>query len=127
MNSLNKLCKKENKYHNKKIIVDGIKFDSKLEAKRYCQLKILERAKEIKELKRQVEYVLIPEYVKNGKEIKPIKYIADFTYFDCKNDKFIIEDVKSEATRTDVYKLKKKIFEWRFPHLEITEVTQENI
>lgn len=127
MNSLNKYYKKENKYHNEKIIVDEIKFDSKLEAKRYGQLKILEKAKEIKGLKRQVPYILIPEYIKNGKKVKPIKYLADFTYFDIKKNKLIIEDVKSVATKTDTYKLKKKIFEWRFPDLEITEVTRENM
>lgn len=127
MNSLNKYYKKENKYHNKKVIVDGIKFDSKLEAKRYGQLKILEKAKEIKALKRQVPYILIPGYIKNGKKVKPIKYLADFTYFDIKKNKLIIEDVKSVATKTDTYKLKKKIFEWRFPDLEITELTKKEI
>ena len=127
MNRLDKYYPKENKYHNQETVVDGIKFDSKLEATRYCQLKILQRAGEIKNLQRQVPYVLIPGYVKNGKTIRPIKYLADFTYFDCKKNKLVIEDVKSTATRTDEYKLKKKLFEWRFPDLEITEVTKDDI
>ena len=71
MNLLNKYYPKQNKYHNEKIIIDGIEFDSKLEGRRYQQLKLLERANEIKALKRQVPYILIPEYIKNGK-INPI-------------------------------------------------------
>ena len=70
-----------NKYKNKKIVIDGIKFDSRLEANRYCQLKILERAREIKDLRRQVEFVIQPSYKKNNKTIRAIKYIADFVYY----------------------------------------------
>lgn len=127
MNKLNKYYPKENKYHNKKTIVDGIEFDSRLEATRYTQLKILQRAGEIKALQIQVPYVLIPGYIKNGKKVRPLKYLADFTYYDCKKEKLIIEDVKSTATRTKEYKLKKKLFEWRFPDLEITEITEEGM
>ena len=127
MNKLDKYYQKENKYHNQKTVVDGIKFDSKLEATRYCQLKILQRAGEIKALQIQVPYVLIPGYIKNGKKVRPLKYLADFTYYDCKKEKLIIEDVKSTTTKTKEYKIKKKLFEWRFPDLEITEITKEDI
>ena len=127
MNKLDKYYQKDNKYHNQKTVVDGIKFDSKLEATRYCQLKILQRAGEIKALQIQVPYVLIPGYIKNGKKVRPLKYLADFTYYDCKKEKLIIEDVKSTTTKTKEYKIKKKLFEWRFPDLEITEITKEDI
>ena len=117
--------RKMNKYGNKKIIIDGIEFDSKLEGNRYCQLKILERAKLIKDLRRQVQYVIQPSYRKNNKIIRPIYYIADFVYYDIKKGKTIIEDTK--GYRDEIYKLKKKMFEYKYPDLEISEITKKDI
>lgn len=114
-----------NKYGNEQKVVDGIKFDSKLEAKRYIQLKLLQRAGEIKDLRMQAEFVLQPSYKKNGKTIKAIKYIADFVYYDVSEEKTIVEDTK--GFRNDVYKLKKKIFEYKYPNLEIKEITKYDI
>lgn len=114
-----------NKYRNIKVKVNGIEFDSRLEANRYCQLKILERAKEIKDLRRQVEFVLQPSYRKNNKTIRAIKYVADFVYYDRRKMKTIIEDTK--GYRNEVYKLKKKMFEYQYPHLEITEIRKEDM
>lgn len=114
-----------NKYKNKKIYYDGIYFDSKLEKARYIQLKILEKAKEIKELRRQVTYVIQPSYKKNNKTIRSINYIADFVYYDLRKNKTIIEDTK--GFKNEVYKIKKKIFEYKYPDLEITEITREDI
>ena len=108
------------KYHNKKVIVDEIKFDSLKEAKRYQQLKILEKAKEITELKLQVKFELQPSFKKNNKTIRKIEYIADFVYYDNKLNKYIVEDTK--GYRTDIYKLKKKLFEYKYPHLTIKEL-----
>ena len=116
---------KLNKYNNTKIVVDGIKFDSKLEAKRYCELKLLQRAKEIKELRRQVTFELQPSYIKNNKIIKPINYIADFVYYDLKKGKTIIEDTK--GFKTEIYKIKKKIFEYKYPDLEIKEIKKDEV
>lgn len=90
------------KYGNVKTVTsDGIKHDSEKEAQRWCELKLLERAGIIKDLKRQVEFELIP---KQGKE-SPVRYIADFVYIE--NGKKVVEDVK--GIRTDVYKIKKKM------------------
>ena len=50
----------KSKYHNKKVMIDGIKFDSKKEANRYQELKLMQRAGIISDLQRQVKYVLIP-------------------------------------------------------------------
>lgn len=111
------------KYHNQKTIVNGISFDSKKEAKRFNELKILERAKEITELRTQVKFELQPSFKKSGKTYRKIEYIADFTYFDNKLNKYRVEDVKgSKNTRTEVYLLKKKLFEYKYPHLTIEEV-----
>lgn len=110
-----------NKYHNKKITIDGITFDSIKESKRYRELKLLDRAKEITELKLQVPFILLDSYVLNGKKRQGIKYIADFVYIDIRTGKYVVEDVKSPATKTQVYKLKKKLFEQKY-EIEIREV-----
>ena len=93
------------KYHNKKTVADGIKFDSKLEAERYSQLKMMERAGIIRDLELQPEYELIPSFRKNGKTWRRTVYKADFRYILCENDKTIIEDVKgSTSVITDVFR-----------------------
>ena len=112
---------KINKYRNKKVIVDGIEFDSKKEAIRYQELKLLEKAKKITELKLQVPFILLDNYVLNGKKHQGIKYIADFVYIDIETGKYVVEDVKSSATKTQVYRLKKKLFESRYG-IEIKEI-----
>jgi hypothetical protein len=108
------------KYHSRKAIVDGIKFDSLKEAKRYNELKILEKANEITELRLQVKFELQPSFKKEGKTYRKIEYIADFTYYDNKLNKYIVEDTK--GYKTEVYKLKKKLFEYKYPHLTIKEL-----
>ncbi len=116
------------KYHNIKISVDGIKFDSKLEAERYVQLKILERAGVIRDLELQPEYELIPSFRKNGKTWRKTVYKADFRYILCEDDKIIIEDVKgSTVVITDVFRLKQKLFEYRYPELSIKIVTRKDM
>lgn len=99
-----------NKYHNKKIIVDGFKFDSKKEANRYIKLKKMVDTEEISNLKLQPKYELQEKYINNkGEHIRAITYKADFEYLE--NDKLIIEDVK--GMKTDVYKIKKKLLEYK--------------
>lgn len=96
------------KYRAKKTVVDGIKFDSKREAERYCELKLLEKAKEIRNLVLQPRFLLQDEFFdKNEIKHKKIEYVADFMYID-KCGKTIVEDVK--GVLTDVYKIKKKMF-----------------
>ena len=91
------------KYHAIKTEVDGIKFDSKKEAKRYQELKLLEHSKAISNLRLQVPYTLIDK----SKHGRAIKYIADFVYYDNSLKNEIVEDTK--GYRTDVYKLKKRL------------------
>lgn len=96
------------KYNAKKTVVDGIKFDSKREAERYCELKLLEKAKEIRNLELQPRFLLQDKFEdKQGNTHRKIEYVADFMYID-KDNKKIVEDVK--GVMTDVYKLKKKLF-----------------
>lgn len=94
-----------NKYNAKKITVDGLTFDSKREAQRWMQLKLLERGGAIKELERQVEYELIPK--QEGE--RAVKYIADFRYID-HDGKTVVEDTK--GVMTPVYILKRKLMLW---------------
>lgn len=96
------------KYNAKKTTVDDIEFDSKREAERYCELKLLERGKEIRNLVLQPRFLLQDKFKdKHGKTHRKIEYVADFLYID-KDDKAIVEDVK--GVLTDVYKIKKKMF-----------------
>lgn len=93
---------------------------AKKNGKYYQQLKLMERQGLIKDIKLQTRFELQPKYKKNNKTIRAINYIADFTYFDVNKGKTIIVDTK--GYRTEVYKLKKKIFEYKYPDLEIKEV-----
>lgn len=116
------------KYHNTKTVADGIKFDSKLEAERYAKLKILERAGVIRNLELQPEYELIPSFRKNGKTWRKAVYKADFRYILADGNRIIIEDVKgSTAVITDVFRLKQKLFEYKYPELTIKIVTRKDM
>lgn len=109
------------KYHNKIVELDGLKFDSKHEAERWCELKLLEKTGEVRDLKRQVKFELIPAQRENGRIVeRAVKYVADFVYFD-ENGNLVVEDAKSPATRTDSYKLKKKMMLY-FKGIAIKEV-----
>jgi len=93
------------KYHNKKVVVDGIAFDSKKEARRYSELLLLERAGAIQGLQRQVKFELIPSQRYDGKVVeRPCHYIADFTYHE--NGNLIVEDTKGLKTKDYIIKRK---------------------
>lgn len=98
----------KSKYHNKKVIIDGIKFDSKKEANRYQELKLMQRAGIISDLQRQVKYVLIPSQKGDDGRVveRHCTYIADFVYVD-ENGKKVVEDTK--GYRTSDYKIKRKL------------------
>jgi hypothetical protein len=91
------------KYHNIKTEVDDHPFDSKKEASRYAELKLLLQADEISELELQPKFRIEV----NRKLI--CSYFADFRYWDYQKSAYIIEDVK--GVRTPVYRLKKKLVE----------------
>ena len=110
---------KTNKYHNKKVFYGDILFDSQKECNYFYKLKLMEQVGMIKELKRQVPFELIPSYKRNGKTIRKMQYIADFTYITTEDNKLHIVDTK--GYRTEVYKLKKKLFEYKY-NMEIEEI-----
>lgn len=90
----------KNKFNAVKKTVDGVKFDSTREAKRYEELKLLVRAGKIKSLRVQVSYPLVKSVkYKNAKRAKPeMIYTADFEYWDIEKNELVVEDVKSVAT-----------------------------
>lgn len=92
------------KYRNVKTEVDGIKFDSKKEAARYSELKLLEKAGEISDLELQTRFPM---------EIGGVlvcTYVADFTYIKRGENDLTIEDVKSDITRKNrAYRIKVKL------------------
>lgn len=112
------------KYHNKKVIANGVVFDSQKEAQRYQELLLLEKAGEITDLKRQEKFVVIPKQLedysqKKGKVIeRECVYIADFTYY--RGEEFIVEDVKGVKTKD--YIIKRKLMLYQFG-IRVTEVS----
>lgn len=100
----------QSKYHAKKTTVDGITFDSRREADRYLVLKSMEEDGAIEDLRRQVRYELIPAFDADGRHYRPVYYVADFVYVE--DGKEAVEDVK--GMRTDVYRLKSKLFAYRY-------------
>lgn len=105
------------KYHAKKVELDGMVFDSIKEAARWRELVLEQRAGAIKDLRRQVKYMLIPPHAGKIRSERACTYIADFTYY--RGGEFIVEDVK--GVRTDVYKIKRKLMAAKYG-IEIREV-----
>lgn len=117
-----KLCN-NSKYHNKKVIYNGIKFDSKKEKSRYITLKQLERAGIIKDLELQPKFLLLDTIHYKGKTYPKTYYKADFKYFDNEKGKYIVEDVKSLITAKDkAYRLKIKMLLTKYPDVDFVEV-----
>ena len=97
-----------NKYYNKKTKIDGIKFDSQLEAKRYKELKLMEQTGLIKDLVLQPRFEVLKKFKRGKKSYRKIEYIADFAYFDLGKNRQVIEDIKGFETKD--FKLKMKLF-----------------
>lgn len=120
-------------------------YDSKKEARRGDELRLLERAGKIRDLREQVSYELIPSVYMdvNGERIEsraemPVSryfiqkhglwcqeracsYVADFVYVDAETGRTVVEDVKSKATRTPEYIIKRKLMLWIYG-IQIKEV-----
>lgn len=118
---------KENKYHNTpttRVAPSGVvlHFDSQKEARRYDFLIERERRGEIRDLRLQVDFTLQEAYTDTeGRRVRAIRYRADFTYHEGAQGVQVVEDVKSRATRTREYAMKKKLLKDRFG-IDITEV-----
>lgn len=126
--------KEPRKYRNQPTMRGNIRFDSKKEARRYDELILMLKAGKIRNLKLQPEFTLQEAYTTpEGERIRAMKYRADFSYeriigyytdvapSDIPKYALIVEDVKSRATKTRVYEIKKKLMQERFG-IEITEI-----
>lgn len=102
---------KESKYHNKRVTVDGITFQSVKEASRWQELRMLERAGKITGLNRQLRIEVVPK----TKLHRARYYLADFVYFDKEQGKMIYEDVKGyrKGVAYQLFTLKRDILYWR--------------
>jgi Fe2+ transport system protein B len=109
--------KKRAKYRNVKTEVDGLKFDSKKEAKRWVELKQLLDAGRISNLMRQVMFQLVPQVVLDGRKQQPVKYVADFQYQ--LGNQIVVEDVK--GFKTPEYRMKRKMMK-AFLNIEVQEI-----
>lgn len=133
---------KGTKYHNtptERVTPSGavLHFDSQKEARRYDALAARLQAGQIRDLRLQVDFTLQEAFTDTeGKRVRAIRYKADFTYWErdaaeesmaastgwpCDSWRFVVEDVKSKATRTQKYAMKKKMLKDRFGY-DITEV-----
>lgn len=114
---------KTGKYRNVRTKVDGISFDSQKEARRFIELKFLLQAGRIRNLKLQPQFTIQESYVTpEGERVRAVRYVADFSYerptSPDKNGYIhwikVVEDVKSHATRTAQYEIKRKLMLERF-------------
>lgn len=112
------------KFGNVKTERAGVRFDSKKEAERFDQLRAMQAAGAVRDLRLQVEFTLQAAYTTpTGQRIRAIRYLADFTYERRDGDgwSYVVEDVKSNPTRTRAYLMKKKMMADKLG-ITITEV-----
>jgi hypothetical protein len=120
----------ESKYHSIKDDRGRIRFDSKKEARRYDELMLRLQIGEIKDLRLQPQFTLQESYITpEGYRIRAMRYTADFSYYRATKPDItgkvywihVVEDVKSKATRTREYIMKRKLMHEKFG-IDITEV-----
>ena len=109
--------KRPAKYRNEKTRRGELTFDSKAEAERYDELRLMLRAGEIKDLQLQVPFELIPAQKARGRTERACRDVADFVY--TRNGEVVVEDVKGH--RTPEYIIKRKLMLWRHG-IEIQEI-----
>lgn len=110
----------KSKYSNKKVLIDGITFDSMKEANRYRELKLLEKVGEISNLVLQPVYVLLESFEYKGEKIRAIKYIGDFEYIEVKTGNKVLEDTKGFKTKD--YLIKVKLLKSKYLDIDFREL-----
>lgn len=120
------MWQRKNKYHNQRTEVYGLVFSSKKEADRYVELMCARQSGLIRNLTLQPKFELQEAFTDSqGEKHRAITYIADFSYEEKQSDgnwKIVVEDVKGgSATKTEVYRIKKKLFlkKYKLPLIEI--------
>lgn len=100
-------------------VVDGITFPSKLEAKRYGELKLLMKAGLISKLEMQPSFVLAPSVVLGGRKKPPLRYVADYRYVDTATGLSVVEDCKGQVL--PMYRAKAHLMKHLY-NIDIVEV-----
>ena len=115
------------KFHSKQVVVNGIKFQSKLEGTRYQQLLWLLDADEITDLKLQPEFQIFEGYTDavTGEKHRSRYYVGDFKYVDTKSHQTIVEDTK--GVETDVFKLKWEMVQEKYPEYAFRKLTNKDV
>ena len=114
------------KYHARKTEVDGITFASKLEADRYKQLRLMEQAGEIQDLRLQVQFQITKGMMfPDGEKVKSRFYVADFMYIDKYHNRWVVEDTK--GVETPEFKLKWDYVKSEYPEYHFVKVTKDMI
>lgn len=109
---------------SKKVVIDGITFDSQIEGEYYEYLKNLEKDGKIHYLQCHPSYMLQGKAERHGKQYKAVLYVADFEYFDEEERINVVIDVKGYATETA--KLKRKLFVYNYPEYELKWIAKSN-
>lgn len=107
------------KYGSVRVVVDGIAFASKAEARRYGELKLLYEARRISDLQVHPRFDLVPGVTLDGRRRPPMRYTGDFAYWE--GDERIVEDVKSPASKTTAYKMRRHLMKYMVG-IEVREV-----
>ena len=115
------------KYHAETVIINGIKFSSKLEGERYKQLLLLRQAGEICDLCLQFEFQIFHGCINpdTGEKDKSSFYLADFVYLDINKRQWIAEDTK--GIETPEFKLKWKLVKQQYPEYRFVKLTKADI
>lgn len=130
--------KKQSKYHNQPITVDGIRFDGKNEMRRFCFLKLMEQAGEISNLRYHVKFELIPAITEDivvhlktkdkvvTKTIQTARYYeADFVYIN-KSGEEVVEDFKGQET--ELFKFKAALFRYKYgKEIKIVKMANQSV
>ncbi len=114
----------KNRYGNVRTEIDGIIFDSKLEARFYEYIKRLKADGHIKNFELQKKFLLLDAFEKNGEKFRKIEYVADFVIYHHDGS---MEVMDTKGVETDIFKVKRKLFEKNYPDLTLQAITYSKI
>ena len=110
------------KYNSRTTEIDGVKFSSLAEARRYGELKLMQNVGQITHLTCHPKFELQPAFRSQGKWYSAVRYTADFSYR-CNGGDTVVEEVKSTATMTTAYSIRKRLFLYKYGStLEFREI-----
>lgn len=108
---------RRNKYNSRTVYLFGHKFQSKVEAERYLELRAMQEAGSISDLEVHPRFELIPKFTHAGGTERATHYTADSQYKDVPTGLTVVEDVKSPATKTQAFGLRRKLLLWLHPEI----------